>query len=88
MTENKIEVYDYSLTTQIEELRQQKMNVSQIAFALNLNYLELKQYLTDLAVDEKAATGNSTAVQIQMKRDIEKQFQKIKSDVWELDRTI
>jgi len=82
MAENKIEVYDHNLITEIAELRQQKLNLSQIAFALNINYLELKQYLTDLSVDEKASIGNITAVQIQMKRDEIKELKKIKKDIW------
>ena len=85
MTENEIAIYDYNLVKDIEDLQAQKLNLPQIAFTLNLNYLELKQYLTDLSVDEKASRGNSTAVQIQMKRDAEKQFQSIKHNVWELD---
>ena len=88
MAENKIEVYDYSLLEQIKELRKQKLNLSQIAFSLNLNYLELKQYLTDLAIDEKASTGNTTSIQIQMKRNQEKEFENIKRDVWQMDTKI
>lgn len=84
MAKNKIEIYDYSLTQEIEKLQKEKMSVSQIAFSLNLDYLELKNYLTNLSIDQKASTGNITAVQIQMKRDDESKFESIKNDVWNL----
>lgn len=79
-----IEIYDYSLTQEIEKLRKEKMSVSQIAFSLNLDYLELKNYLTNLAIDQKASTGNITAIQIQMKREDSHNFETIKNDVWNL----
>lgn len=88
MSENKIEVYDYNLLKDIKALKAQKLSLSEIAFSLNLNYLELKQFLTDLAIDEKATEGNSTSIQIQMKRDDQKEFQNIKSDVWDLRNQI
>jgi len=88
MAKQKLAVYDYSLVKEIQDLTSQGETLLQISYTLNLSYLELKQYLTDFAIDEKAAKGNSTAVQIQMKRNDEKTFQNIKHEVWDLSNTI